>query len=87
MAAVISDMYLTILTCWAVMAVTAVGVLVLPWTRQQLEQAHDAWLHVAELCLGRAQGLTARASAPVTEVPDLPELTWELTGDWTTAPG
>jgi hypothetical protein len=87
MAAVISDIYLTVLICWAIMAITAVGVVVLPWTRHQLEQAHSAWLHVAELFVGRAQGLTVRAPAPVNEVPDLPELTWELTGDWTTAPG
>jgi len=90
----ISFLSTTFLTSSLVVAATVVGILVLPWTRRQLEVSTAAWAYAGRLlgAVGQrffwkeAPRVRVVARAPVsTPRVELPEIGWDVTGDWTTA--
>ena len=90
MFAAIYDVHVTVIACWLVTFVAATGVVVLPWSRGELLAVHEAWATLASLVarMGRRTASVAAEGALVVETRDeLPDLTWELTGDWTTVTG
>ena len=89
----ISFLSTTFFTSPLVVAATVAGILVLPWTRRQLEVSTAAWAYAGVLVGALGQRLfwkeaphvrgVARAPASTPRV-DLPEIGWDVTGDWTT---
>lgn len=76
-----------------VLATTALAVVVLPWTRRQLEATVGAAAYVGEIAgvFYRQYVVEDRprvVAAPATannKIMELPEISWDLAGDWTTA--
>lgn len=84
----------TLFTSSLVVAAAAVGIYVLPWTRRQLEVSSAAWAYAGELvgAFGRrffwkeAPGVAVVSRVPASPPRvELPEIGWDVTGDWTTA--
>ena len=84
----------TLLSSTLLVAAVAVGIVVLPWTRRQLEVSSAAWAYAGELLGALGRRLFWKAAQPdrvvvrapvVTKRVDLPEIGWDVAGDWTTA--
>ena len=81
----IPDALSAVLLCWGVTFATIVGVAVLPWGRRQLLRTHVAVLATVELV--RRRLVIGAAAGPVVVAAELPELAWDVAGDWTTVTG
>ena len=76
-----------------VLAATGLAVVVLPWTRRQLEATVDASTYVGRLAGMFYRQYVAKDRPPMVVKPamatnkimELPEISWDLAGDWTTA--
>ncbi len=89
MSHAIYELLLTATVSGLVAAVTMLGVVVLPWTERHLDASSSAWLHLVEV-MGSLFESDARPVSPVVAprpVVELPEIKWDLAGDWTTVTG
>ena len=76
-----------------VLATTGLAVVILPWTRRQLESTVDAIAYVGEIAgVFYRQYMVEDRPTPVAKpamgtnkIMELPEISWDLAGDWTTA--
>ena len=84
MLTTITDATILFVACWSITAITVVGVMVLPWTREQLLRTHDGVHAMVEWLVPGRLPAPARV-APAGASAELPELAWDLAGDWTTA--
>jgi hypothetical protein len=76
---------LTLLASWGLFCLAGAGVVVLPWTNREVDASAKgwgaAWSYVVSLIQGIEDEKVEAAHG------DLPELSWDVIGDWTTSIG
>jgi len=76
-----------------VLSAAGLAVMVLPWTRRQLESTVGAASYVGEIVrvlyrqhvVEDRPHVAAKPAMATNKIMELPEISWDLAGDWTTA--